>query len=65
LTKGYASVAINGDGGDENFAGYERYRAFRMRRLLKIIPAKKILSSISSLDINGQKTNLTRKLRVY
>jgi asparagine synthase (glutamine-hydrolysing) len=27
LCKGYVSVALNGDGGDENFAGYERYQA--------------------------------------
>lgn len=46
LTKGYASVAINGDGGDENFAGYERYRAFKMHGWLSAIPAKKILASL-------------------
>ncbi|OQA38185.1 MAG: Asparagine synthetase (glutamine-hydrolyzing) 1 [Parcubacteria group bacterium ADurb.Bin316] len=62
LTKGYASVAINGDGGDENFAGYERYRAFRMRRLLKIIPAKKILSSISSLEYQRTKNKSYQKI---
>lgn len=48
LTKGYASVAINGDGGDENFAGYERYRAFKMHGLLSAVPAKKMLALLSS-----------------
>ncbi|MCX6796388.1 MAG: asparagine synthase (glutamine-hydrolyzing) [Candidatus Falkowbacteria bacterium] len=46
ITKKQATVAINGDGGDENFAGYERYNAMRLHSLLKKIPGKNILKII-------------------
>ncbi len=48
LTKQYAGVAINGDGGDENFAGYERYAAAKLHGLLKVVPAKKALQLLSA-----------------
>lgn len=40
LTRQHVTVALNGDGGDEAFAGYERYRANTMSRYLDLIPRR-------------------------
>src|SRR5262249_37561474 len=38
-TRRYVTVALNGDGGDENFAGYVRYFAMKAARLWDRLPA--------------------------
>ena len=38
-TRKYVTVALNGDGGDESFAGYERYAAMRLAETYHRIPA--------------------------
>lgn len=40
-TKKEVTVALNGDGGDENFAGYLRYQAYLAARFLKYVPFRK------------------------
>ncbi len=37
-TRKYVTVALNGDGGDESFAGYERYAAMRIAERYEHIP---------------------------
>jgi asparagine synthase (glutamine-hydrolysing) len=37
-TRKYVTVALNGDGGDESFAGYERYAAMRLAELYHLLP---------------------------
>jgi len=38
-TKKYVTVALNGDGGDESFAGYERYQAMALAERYNKFPA--------------------------
>jgi len=38
MTREFVTVALNGDGGDESFAGYQRYRGIRLAHLLRNLP---------------------------
>jgi asparagine synthase (glutamine-hydrolysing) len=39
MTRRHVTVALNGDAGDENFAGYDRYLASRLAGCIDVIPA--------------------------
>jgi asparagine synthase (glutamine-hydrolysing) len=38
LARQHVTVALNGDGGDENFAGYSRYHAIQLAQQSKLLP---------------------------
>jgi asparagine synthase (glutamine-hydrolysing) len=48
VARQHVTVALNGDGGDELFAGYDRYRIARYESMLNAIP-KPILSTAGTL----------------
>ena len=64
-TKQHVTVALNGDGGDEVFAGYERYQAVLLSEMYQKIPAilrNPLFQTIGNLipDSFGQKDRLKR-----
>ncbi|OGW01401.1 MAG: asparagine synthase (glutamine-hydrolyzing), partial [Nitrospinae bacterium RIFCSPLOWO2_01_FULL_39_10] len=64
-TKQHVTVALNGDGGDEVFAGYERYQAVLLSEMYQKIPAilrNPLFQTIDNLipDSFGQKDRLKR-----
>jgi asparagine synthase (glutamine-hydrolysing) len=61
LTRKHVTVALNGDGGDENFAGYARYNAMKLYRLLAMIPAKKSLAEVNRFFYETTKLKIFRK----
>lgn len=67
MTRQHVAVALNGDGGDEGFAGYERYLGSRYVQLYSHLPAalrRHLVAPILNLLPQGsQRVSYVRRLR--
>jgi asparagine synthase (glutamine-hydrolysing) len=62
-TRKHVTVALNGDGGDESFAGYERYAAMRLAERYLRIPAV-LRDSVVRQAIDLMPSSETRRGRI-
>ena len=62
-TRRFVTVALNGDGGDESFAGYERYAAMRIAEIYNRVP-KALRKAFIEGPIGLLPTSELRKSRV-
>ncbi len=68
-TRKHVTVALNGDGGDESFAGYERYAAMRLseryRKLPNVLRERVIRQAVNLLPSSELKRGRVRSLKRF
>ena len=63
MSREFVPVALNGDGGDESFVGYERYRGMQIARHLKHIPKPLIKAMLSLCKTKSRYRYMERFLK--